>query len=135
MSRTWPGCTGWSGGTTSSPVEMMPTTGGTATAISVMPSASSPPTSCGTQAMARRQDRLALADIFADLNDVLSFGDGLHDLDARLVDALRILDHDHGIGARGHHATGMNDGRLTDTDFDGCRLAHGHLADNAEKCR
>ena len=104
-----------------------------------MPSASSPPISWGRSLAARRQHRIAGADVLADLDHVLALGGRRHDLDAALgaaaVDPLRVLDHHDRVGVLRDHAAGVDQRGLADAQFDGADLAHGHFADDGEKGR
>ena len=83
--------------------------------------------------MPDRQDLLALAHIFAHLDDVLAHGGGAEHLDAVLVRALGVFEHDCGIGPGRDHAAGVDDGGLPRPDRFLCVPPHDDLADHVKE--
>jgi hypothetical protein len=116
MSRTCPGCTGWSGGTTSSPVEMIPTTGGVATMTSVMPSASSPPMSCGRKRWPTARIGWPQRMSSPTWTIFCPSATGRKTLDVVGADALRLLDHHDGVSAGRDHAAGVDECGLAEVE-------------------
>ena len=84
------------------------------------------------QPMAGRQDHLAEADVFADLDHVLPDGDRPQHLDLGLADALGVFDHDDGVRIRRDHAAGVDECALAFVQRHGRGPAHRHLAGDVE---
>ncbi len=98
----------------------------------------------GAQAAAGRQNHIALPDIFADLDDILTRRDGAQDFDGvgkrqrgRFIQArarydLGLFEHDHCICAGGNHAAGVDDSASAGRDRQAGVLPHGRLADDGQ---
>ena len=133
-SRTWPGSsTGVAPGTTSSPVETIPTRGRACAAIDVIPAAASSPRSAARSGPPGRREHVARPRLLARVQDAVARCDPAQQLDVTRHRLGRVLDHHDRVGAVREQPARRDAHRRAGTDLALGRAAHRDRAGDLEE--